>query len=477
MGFLNKEKISFMSAYEMFEAIKRQELTSQEITEIFIERIENINPMINAYCTTTFELARQMAKDADNKVKKGEKLGLLNGIPTSIKDETLIKGVRTTFGSKLLENYVPKDDEIVVKRLKHSGIVLLGKTNTPPFGFKATTDNLIFGQTKNPWRLDKTPGGSSGGAAAAVGSGLSPLALGSDGGGSIRIPSSFCGVYGLKPNYGRIPHTVLSSNGYLGTLVHKGPIVRYVKDAAMMLDVMIGPDSSDRNSLPNQNIKYLDMLNDKPENLNIAYSFDLGNTKALDSEVEKTVFNSIQKFLEFNWSIDKVNIDIKDAESVIKIFWTTGFAYPLKQLLPKWQNKLDPDLVAGINLGLTYSVEDIKTAELKREIIFAEINKVFKDYDLLITPTLPCTAFELNKLYPDQINGVKISDIDAWIPYTYPLNLTGHPAASIPCGWSHEGLPIGMQIIGPRFDEVTILQASKAFEEIAPWQDIKPKFD
>jgi Asp-tRNA(Asn)/Glu-tRNA(Gln) amidotransferase A subunit family amidase len=342
VGFLNKEKVSFMSAYEMVEAIKRQELTSQEITEIFIERIEHINPMINAYCTTTFELAREMAKDADNRVKKGEKLGLLNGVPTSIKDETLIKGVRTTFGSKLLENYTPKDDEIVVKRLKHSGIVLLGKTNTPPFGFKATTDNLIFGQTKNPWRLDKTPGGSSGGAAAAVGAGLSPLALGSDGGGSIRIPSSFCGVYGLKPNYGRIPHTVLSSNGYLGTLVHKGPIVRYVKDAAMMLDVMAGPDHSDRNSLPNQNIKYLDEITHKPKNLKIAYSFDLGNTKALDSEVEKTVFNSIQKFLEFNWSIDKVKIDIRDAESVIRIFWTTGFAYPLKEFLPKWQNKLDP---------------------------------------------------------------------------------------------------------------------------------------
>jgi len=466
-----------MSAYDMAEAIKRQELSSQEVTEIFIERINNINPTINAFCTTTFEIAREMAKIADEKVKNGENLGLLNGVPTSIKDETSTKGIRTTFGCKLLENYIPKNDEIVVRRLKEAGIVLLGKTNTPALGFKPVTDNLIFGATKNPWNLECTPGGSSGGAAAAVASGLSPLALGSDGGGSIRIPSSLCGVYGLKPNYGRIPHTVLAANGYVGSLYHKGPIARYVQDAAMMLDVMAGEHHSDRTSLPKQNFNYLGNLRDKPKNLKIGYTFNLGNVEALDPEIEKTVFKSIQKFLKLDWLVEKINVNIKDAETVITILWTTGFAYPLKPYLKKWQDKLDPDLVEGITLGLSYQVEDIKAAEIKRELIYAEINKVFKDYDILITPTLSCTAFGLNKLFPDEINGKKISNMGDWIPFTYPLNLTGHPAASIPCGWSHEGLPIGMQIIGPKFDELTILQVSKAFEEIAPWQGAKPKFD
>jgi len=223
---LNKKDISFMSACEMAEKIKSQTLTSQEITEVIIKRIEKINPVVNAYCTPTFELARELAKNADDAIKKKEKLGLLHGIPTSIKDETLTKGIRTTFGCKMLENYIPKYDDVAVGRLKKAGVVILGKTNTPTLGFKPITDNLIFGETKNPWDIKKTSGGSSGGAAVAVASGLGPLATGSDGGGSIRIPSSLCGVYGLKPTFGRIPHAVMRSNGYLGTLYHKGPITR-----------------------------------------------------------------------------------------------------------------------------------------------------------------------------------------------------------------------------------------------------------
>ena len=477
---LKKQDICFMSACEMAENIKTQALTSQEITEVIIERIEKINPIVNAYCTPTFELARELAKNADDAIKKNEKMGLLPGIPTSIKDETLTKGIRTTFGCKMLENYIPNYDDVAVGRLKKAGAVILGKTNTPTMGFKPITDNLIFGETKNPWDIRKTSGGSSGGAAAAVASGLGPLATGSDGGGSIRIPSSLCGVYGLKPTFGRIPHVVMRSNGYLGTLYHKGPITRYVQDAALMLDVMAGPHHTDRYSLPKENSSFLEKTKDIPNKLKIGFSLDLGFIKALDPEIKEAVLNSIQKFEALDWTTQKVKMRIKEAEATLMIFWTTGFAYPLRPYLAAWEDKLDPDLVEGIKIGLNYSTQEIKAAEINREMIFEEVNKIFKNCDVLITPTSACNAFELGKLFPDEIDGIKfenvVSNMVKWVPFTYPFNLTGHPAASIPCGWSKEGLPIGMQIVGKRFDEATVLQVSKVFEEIAPWQERKPNF-
>ncbi|MFX0004744.1 MAG: amidase [Candidatus Hermodarchaeota archaeon] len=487
MPKMEKEEIWYMSAYEMREKIKNQEITSEEVTEILIERIEKINPIINAYCTTTFDLARDLAKKADQAVKNGEKLGLLNGIPISIKDETETKGIRTTFGSKLTENNIPGTDETIIRRLRNAGVVILGKTNTPAFGYKGETDNLIFGVTKNPWNLERTPGGSSGGAASAVASGLSPIATGSDGGGSIRIPSSFCGVFGFKATFGRVPQNLMETSGYLGTFVHKGPIVRYVKDAALVLDIIAGQDDSDRYSVPKPNYSYLERMNETPKQLKIGYSLDLGIAEELGNEVENSVLNGIQRFEEFGWSIDKSRINLKkrNPESTMTIIWSSGFGYSLGRFLKGWQNKMDPALVKLIKLGLNYSTIQIKKAELYRELIYTEICRAFKKLDILITPTMPCTAFNIgnSRVIDDEtnitnitINGKNITAL-GWIAFTYPFNFSGHPAASIPCGWSKEGMPIGMQIVGKRFDELTILQVSRIFEDIAPWQDKKPSFN
>ncbi|MFX1446652.1 MAG: amidase [Promethearchaeota archaeon] len=482
---MKKEDICFMSAYEMVEKIKTQEFTSQEITEVFIERIEKVNPIINAYCTPTLELAREMAKEADHRVKEGRKLGLLNGVPISIKDETEVEGIRTTFGSKIFENNKPRRDDIVVKRARNAAAVILGKTNTPAFGFKGETDNLIFGVTKNPWNLERTPGGSSGGAAAAVASGLSPLAIGSDGGGSIRIPSCFCGTYGLKPTFGRVPQSTMLLLGYLGTFVHKGPIVRYVKDAALLLDVIAGDHFSDRYSVPKPNYSYLEKLNDIPSKLKIGYSLDLGFAEALDPEVEKVVLDAIQKFEQLNWSINKSEINIRNPESLFWTFWASGFGYTFKPFLKKWKDKMDPDFVELINIGLDYSTTDLKMAEIQRETIYINISRLFKDFDIIITPTVACPAFEIGKsgiydremLKSDIIIDEKRVSLLGWLSFTYPFNISGHPAASVPCGWSNEGLPIGMQIVGKRFDELTILQVSRAFEKLVPWQDRRPDFN
>ena len=472
---MNKEDICYMPAYEMADKIKRQEITSQEITEILIERIEKINPIINAYCTPTFELAREMAKKADDAVKKGQKLGLLHGIPTSLKDDTETKGIRTTWGSKYYENYVPKEDNVIVTRLKDAGCVILGKTNLPELGFKGVTDNLIFGATKNPWNLERTCGGSSGGAAAAVASGLSPLALGADGGGSIRIPSSLCGVYGIKPHFGRVPYIFLKTGAAIDTFVQKGPITRCVADAALMLEAIAGPDEFDRLSLPKQNISYFEKLKEIPEKIKIGYSLNLGIIKTIDPEVKKSVADSVQKFEKLDWPVEKSSIRLKNADSIMNVLWTTGFANIMSPLLKQWQDKFDPELVEIIEEGLTYSALDIQMAGVQREKIYESVSKQFKKYDILITPTLACTAFGLGKSAPEEIDGIPISIIDWFL--TYSFNLTGHPAASIPCGWSSEGLPIGMQIVGKRFDEVSVLQVSKAFEEISPWQAKRPNFN
>ena len=470
---MKKEEICYMSACNMAEKIRTQEISSLEITETIIERIQKINPIINAYCTTTFEIAKEMAKKADERVKKGEKMGTINGIPTSLKDIIETEGIKTTYGSKMYENFAPEEDAIVVKRLKDAGCVIMGKTNTPEFAFSGITDNPVFGVSKNPWNLERTTGGSTGGGAAAIASGLGPLAVGTDAGGSIRIPSALCGIYGLKPSFGRVPtypYVILHSR----TINHYGPLVRYVEDAALMLDVMKGPDDNDRLSLPDQNISYLDSIDNKSNKLKIGYSLDLGYAKVLDPDVEKCVLNSIDKFEQFGWTTEQAKIKIRKAEMAFYTLYTVDFGYDLKPKFKEWKDKIDPDLLKLAEGGLGYSGIDVMRAMDQRRIIYDTINSFFKEYDILITPTTAIPAFELGIMYPPVINGKNVSPT-GWQPFTLPFNLTGHPAGTVPCGWSSEGLPIGMQIVGKRFDELTVLQVSKAFQDIAPWQEKTPE--
>jgi aspartyl-tRNA(Asn)/glutamyl-tRNA(Gln) amidotransferase subunit A len=474
---MKKDDICFMSACDMFEKIKNQELTSQEITEVLIERIEKLNPIINAYCTPTFNLAREMAKNADERVRKNEEIPPLNGIPTSIKDLMPMKGVRTTYGSKIFENFIPEDDAITVKRLKNAGCVILGKTNTPEFGFKGVTDNQIFGATPNPWNLERTSGGSSGGAAASVVSGMGPLAQGSDGAGSIRHPACFCGAYGLKPSFGRVPIYPRKKTSVIHTLSVVGPIVRYVSDAALMLDVMKGPFEGDRYSLPEDNTSYLDHIDEKSNKLKIGYSLDLGYAKVVDSEVEKAVINAVQKFDTFDWEVEEVTFKEFDPSQTFYFHWLIDHGYGLGPYLEKWKDKMDPTLVLWAQIGLQLQAPNFPKAIQARDEYYQVIIETFKNYDIIVTPTTAIPAFEIGTPAPSKIRGEFVGPT-GWQPFTFPFNLTGHPAATIPCGWTSDtNLPIGLQIVGKRFEELSILQVSKAFEEIAPWQDKKPNFD
>jgi len=476
---MKKDDICFMSAFEMREKIETQELSSIEITETIIERIEKVNPIINAYCTPTFELARETAKKADEAVKRNEKLGLLHGIPTSIKDLMQTKGIRTTYGSKLYEDFIPEQDDIAVQRLIKAGCVILGKTNTPEFGHIALTNNKLFGETKTPWDIERNSGGSSGGAASAAASGIGPLSLGSDGGGSIRVPSSCCGVYGLKPTFGRIP-SYPRIGIVFNSMDHYGPLVRYVKDAALMLNAMKGHHPADNNSFPDDDIDYVKILEDKPKKLKIGYSMTLGFGKALEDEVKESVLNGIQKFEQYDWDVEEANLKIRNPESAFKTFVGVGYAYDLQKDFNKRLEDLSPDLIAMIKLGFDSSSMNIGKARAQRKRVYEVMYQYFKNYDILITPTLPCPAIkpgwlETGTTFPTI--GKKSLSIMSWMTYTYPFNLTGLPAASIPSGWTNSGLPIGMQIVGKRYDEKTVLQVSKAFEEASPWQEKRPKLN
>ena len=471
---MDEIEICYLPAYKMKQKIEDQEISSQEITDIIIERIEQINPIINAYCTPTFKLAREMAKEADERVRKNEKIPPLNGIPTSIKDLMSVKGVRTTKGSRIFENFIPDHDAIAVKRLRSAGCVILGKTNTPEFGFKGVTDNQIFGVTYNPWNLERTSGGSSGGAAASVASGMGPLAQGSDGGGSIRHPACFCGIYGLKPTFGRVPRDSGTFKIEVGISVI-GPIVRYVSDAALMLDIMKGPSESDRSSLPEENVSYFENINDQPKKLKIGYSLDLGFAKIIDPEVEKAVLHSVSKFEKFGWNVEEAKFKGIDPSRAFSAHWIAALGYNFKPYLDEWKDKIDPMLVTWAKAGLELKASILPLAMKTRTEFYESVYETFKDYDLLVTPTTACPAFELGIAAPTEINGIGISPT-GWQPFTFPFNFTGHPAASIPCGWTSDNLPIGMQIVGKRFQELLILQVSKAFEDIAPWQGKRPVF-
>lgn len=472
----SKEELAFSSAWELRQKLLSQEITSVELTELFIERIEIINPKVNAYCTTSFDIAREMAKEADYNINSNKKIGLLHGIPTSIKDLMKTKDIRTTYGSKLYENFIPDQDDIAVRRLKDSGCVILGKTNTPEFGHVALTDNLIFGETKNPWDTTRNSGGSSGGAASSVASGLGPLALGSDGGGSIRVPSSLCGVFGLKPTFGRIPRYPPIGITFWD-MDHYGPIVRYVKDAALMLEVMKGPHPNDKNAFPDDGVDFVECVEETPKFLKIGYSLDLGFFRACDEEVKNKVTQAANLLTKFDWQIEEVKLKVKKPEYAFSVLVPIGYAYDLKKAYEEQPENLSSDLKNIINAGLSFEVMDIGKATEQRMQLYNAFHEYFKQYDILITPTTPIPAFKVEKTehgirFPKI--GRKAINITSWMSFTYPFNMTGLPAASIPCGWSEEGLPIGMQIIGKRYDEKTVLQVAKAFEEVSPWQVKKP---
>ncbi|MEM1576001.1 MAG: amidase [Archaeoglobaceae archaeon] len=446
---------------ELIEKLKGGEIKASELVEICFEKIKELNPKINAFVTLNPKAVEEakMAKDKP-----------LAGLPIAVKDNTDTKGIRTTYGSKLLENYVPKEDAVFVERLKKAGAVVIGKTNMPEFGLIAYTDNPLFGATRNPWDLNRTVGGSSGGSAAAVAAGMVPVATGNDGGGSIRIPASFCSLYGLKPTTGRIPWYP-QMPVFVG-MVSEGFLTNFVEDTAFLLDFVKGFDLRDVNSLPDDGKSYFKSLSDPVDGVRIAFSPNLGYA-TVDPEVEEVVRKAVFK-LEKVGEVEEVEVNAPCLEMELTLKVVLEFTSFLADKIEEWKKVAFPPYLGFLDIAQSFSYRDyIKIEERKMEL-WRALREIFEKYDYLVTPTTAVKPFELGRLNPEDIAGQPTTPI-GWMPFTYPFNFTGLPAASIPAGFSKDGLPIGMQIVGRKFDDLGVLRISKAFQDIAPWQKVKPK--
>ena len=464
------DDLCWLPATELAAAIRKKRVSPVEAVDAVLARIEAVNPRLNAYCTVTADLARKAARAAERALgRKRPDLGPLHGVPFSVKDLVLTRGVRTTFGTPLFRDNVPTEDAPLVTRLTAAGGILVGKTNTPAFGWLGATHNLVFGATRNPWRLDRTPGGSSGGASAAVAAGLAPLAVGTDGGGSIRIPASCAGVYGFKPSYGRIP-TYPPSGAW--SLSHIGPITRTVADAALMLNVGAGPDARDQYSLPAERVDYVRALGGRLAGLRVAYTDDLGFASGLDPEVGALCARAARAFRELGCRLETVMPRWPSPRDCWQQIFLGGIATRLAPYRDR-SAEIEPGLQRAVEATLGQPPTSYVQAWFDRLSWAQHPNALFEKYDLLLTPTIAAPPFALGLDHPAEIGG-KPADGYAWIPFTYPFNLTGQPAASVPCGFTRDGLPIGLQIVGRRHADAAVLRASAAFERARPWAEKRP---
>jgi aspartyl-tRNA(Asn)/glutamyl-tRNA(Gln) amidotransferase subunit A len=464
------EDLCWMSAAALAAAIRKKKLSPVEVVRAVLARIERLNPLLNAYVTLTPEQALRDARAAERAVgKKGAKLGALHGVPFSTKDLVITKGVRTTFGTRFYADNVPTEDAPMVARMKAAGGIQLGKTNTPTFGWIGATHNLVFGVTRNPWNTDRTPGGSSGGASAAVAAGLGPMAIGTDGGGSIRIPASFAGIFGHKASYGRIP--VYPPSG-AWSLSHIGPMTRTVEDAALMMNACAGPDERDQYSLPASGVDYVKALRGSLKGLRVGWSPDLGFARVVDPEVEATCAKAARRFRELGAKVDEVRLAWPSPKSAWEAVFCGGIATRMAPYLDR-PNDIDPGLLPIIQDAVKWPATRYVQAWFDRLTWYDHVRRYFDGHDLLLTPTIATPPFKVGLDNPTEIAGRPVEPYD-WIPFTYPFNLTGNPAASVPCGFTKDGLPIGLQIVGRRFDDVTVLRAAAGYERLAPWADRKP---
>jgi len=445
------------TAVQLLEAYRKHEISPVEVAQAVLERIEQFNPRLNAFCFLSPNTIED-ARESEKRWMAGQPKGLLDGVPVSIKDLILTKGWPTLRGSKTIDPKGPwNDDAPATARLREHGAVLLGKTTTPEFGWKGVTDSALTGITRNPWNPDKTPGGSSGGAAAAVAAGMGPLAVGTDGGGSIRIPCGFTGLFGIKPSFGRVPAWPLSP---FGTVAHVGPMTRSVADAALMLNVLALPDARDWHALAHDPRDWRTGLDHGVQDLRIAYSPDLGYAK-VDPEVAAIVKKSLAVFADLGAKVEEKNPGFENPEPIFRTHWFSGAAFLLRTI--KQKNLVDPGLREVAEQGEKISAHEILDAQMKRAALGAHMNLFHRDYDLLVTPTLAVAAFEAGKEFPE--NNKRWTD---WTPFSYPFNLTQQPAATIPCGLTKAGLPVGLHLVGPRYADALVLRAARAFETARP---------
>jgi len=465
------QDLRFQSAIESARLIRAKKLSPVELVEASLRRIEEVNPALNCFCFVYPEEALAAARTAEAAAMAGEALGPLHGVPIAIKDLTPTKGKVTTQGSYIHEHWVPDHDAVVVERLLAAGAILVGKTTTPEFAFSCFTDSPLWGATRNPWNPERTPGGSSGGSGAAVASGCVPLAEGSDMGGSVRIPASFCGISGLKPSFGRIPFDIFPSQ--FDSYCHFGPLARSADDLALFLQVAQGPDDRDISSLPRLGDVPIPLPADV-RGMKLALSVDLG-CFAVDPEVERRTRETAERFRDLGASVEEVRLDW--TAGMIKAgnaHWNVYMAALFAQHLPQWRDRMTADLVRYIEDGLDVDAMAFKRLEFVRTELWNRLRPILHGHDALLCPTMsipapPVGTSDYDFGY-DRADGKYVQ-----VEMTFPFNmLSACPAASVPAGFSAGGLPIGLQIVGRRHDDLTVLRLAAALERSRPPAQPRP---
>jgi aspartyl-tRNA(Asn)/glutamyl-tRNA(Gln) amidotransferase subunit A len=405
------------------------------------------------------------ARAAEGAVRRGDALGPLHGVPVGVKDQMNVTGARVTFGTHLLADYVASEDAPIVARLRKAGAIVVGLTTMPEFGWNGISWSPLYGATFNPWNPERTAGGSSAGSGAAVAAGLLPFATGSDGAGSVRMPASYCGIVGLKPTYGRVAMYPVSVSELV---THYGPMSRTVRDTAAMLNAIAGPDPRDPHCLPASDEDYVASCDGGVQGLRIAYSPDLGYAN-VNPEVAQIVANSVRRFEELGASVEEASPGFEDPIWAADQYLWAGAANRAYPRLADMRDQMDPGFVKAVELLAERSLFDSARARLVRLDLADKMGRFFQRYDLLLTPTMADTAFGQDRSLP------QYGPTLAWSPFTYPFNLTGEPAITVPAGWASDGMPVGLQIVGPRFAEGRVLRAAAAFEVAQPWADRRPR--
>ena len=458
---------AYMTALELKGLLAERSISPVELVEDTLSRQDALEPQINAFVNRTPEQALAAAREAERAIAAGEG-GAIAGLPVSVKDLVPVAGVPWTFGSRPFADNVVDFDAPSVERIRQAGGCIIGKSTTSEFGCKAVCDSPLSGITRNPWDLTKTSGGSSGGAGASVAAGLTPFALGTDGGGSVRIPSALCGLFGIKAQFGRVPIFPVSA---APTLAHVGSIARTVRDAALLLGVMAGHDRRDAFGVAEPTPDFLAACDASAEGLRIAWSPTLGYAQP-EPEVATLCEAAARRFEALGCSVELVEDALgTDPVEIWMAEFYGGIGTKLKDLMAERPDELDSAVVATLSAGLDRSMVEYFTQVFARYEFREKMRQFFERYDLLLSPTLPCAAFDVGHDTPP---GLEARNIVSWVYYTYPFNLTGQPAASIPAGFTASGLPVGLQMVAGINSEVDILRAAEAFEEAAPWADRRP---
>jgi Asp-tRNA(Asn)/Glu-tRNA(Gln) amidotransferase A subunit family amidase len=465
--------VAYKSAFELKTAIKKKEISPLEVVQASLERAEALEPKINAFVTLSADLALAAAKKAEAEIMRGETGGLLGGLPISIKDVIPVKGVKFTTGSKVMADNIAAINAPVIERVMAAGGCIIGKTTTSEFGAKAVGDSPLTGVTRNPWNLEKTSGGSSAGATASVAAGITPFSIATDGGGSVRIPCSFTGLFGIKPQYARVPMYPVSA---ATTLAHCGAIARTVRDAALLLTVESGFDARDPFSVAEAPPDYLRACDQPIKGMRIAWSPTLGFAWA-DAEVLRIAEAAAMSFQQLGCDVELVD-KVFDADPVE--LWSSefyaGIGTRLKPALEKSRDLLDPAVIAILEEALQQTLDQYYANVFRRYDFREKTRQFFEKYDLLLSPTLPVPAFEVRRDLPAQLEKSD-RNVVSWVYYTYPFNLTGQPAASIPAGFTASKLPVGLQMVARINREVDIFRAAAAFEQSRPWAHVTPQIN